>query len=70
MSAATCWHAIRQLTEEQQQVIILRFYHGMSNSQVARVMGKPEGAVKALQTRGLRSLRRMMASAAERRQSA
>ena len=62
--------SIRQLTEDQQQVIILRFYHGMSNGQVARVMDKPEGAVKALQTRGLRSLRRIMAGASESRESA
>lgn len=52
--------AIRALTEEQQQVIILRFYMGMSNAEVASVMGKPEGAVKALQSRGLRSLRRIL----------
>ena len=50
--------AIRTLTDDQQQVIILRFYSGMSNAEVSRVMGKPEGAVKALQARGLRSLRR------------
>ena len=59
--------AIRALTEEQQQVIILRFYQGMSNAEVAKVMGKPEGAVKALQSRGLRSLRRVLdGQAAER----
>ncbi len=52
--------AIRTLTDEQQQVITLRFYAGMSNAEVGRVMGKPEGAVKALQARGLRSLRRAM----------
>lgn len=52
--------AIHALTEEQQQVIILRFYRGMSNADVARVMEKPEGAVKALQVRGLRSLRRIL----------
>jgi RNA polymerase sigma-70 factor (ECF subfamily) len=52
--------AIRELTEEQQQVIILRFYHGMTNAEAGRVMGKPEGAVKALQARGLRSLRRIL----------
>jgi RNA polymerase sigma-70 factor (ECF subfamily) len=52
--------AIRALTEDQQQVIILRFYHGMSNTDVSKVMGKPEGAVKALQSRGLRSLRRIL----------
>lgn len=52
--------AIRALTEDQQQVVILRFYTGMSNAEVSRVMGKPEGAVKALQSRALRSLRRAL----------
>jgi RNA polymerase sigma-70 factor (ECF subfamily) len=52
--------AIRALTEDQQQVVILRFYQGMSNAEVSQVMGKPEGAVKALQTRALRSLRRSL----------
>lgn len=52
--------AIRALTEDQQQVVILRFYHGMSNTEVSKVMSKPESAVKALQTRALRSLRRIL----------
>lgn len=52
--------SIRSLTDDQQQVLILRFYGGMSNAQVAKVVGKPETAVKALQARGLRSLRRIM----------
>ena len=50
--------AIGALTEEQQQVIILRFYQEMSTADVARIVGKPETAVKALQARGLRALRR------------
>jgi RNA polymerase sigma-70 factor (ECF subfamily) len=53
-------NAIRGLTEDQQQVIILRFYQTMSSAEVAAIMGKPEGAVKALQSRGLRSLRRIL----------
>jgi RNA polymerase sigma-70 factor (ECF subfamily) len=53
-------NAMRGLTEDQQQVIILRFYQMMSSAEVAAVMGKPEGAVKALQSRGLRSLRRIL----------
>jgi RNA polymerase sigma-70 factor (ECF subfamily) len=53
--------AIRALTEDQQQVIILRFYMGMSNAEVASVMNRPEGAVKALQTRGVKALRRLLA---------
>lgn len=55
--------AIRKLTDDQQQVIILRFYHDMSNADVARIVQKPEGAVKALQMRALRSLRRYMTAA-------
>lgn len=62
--------AIRALTEDQQQVVILRFYQGMSNADVAKVIGKPEGAVKALQTRALRSLRRVLSERNEGRQSA
>jgi len=56
--------AIGALTDEQQQVVILRFYQAMSNAQVAQVLGKTEGAVKALQTRALRSLRRVLANGA------
>ena len=52
--------AIRRLTEDQQQVIVLRFYQGLSNAEVGKVIGKPEGAVKALQSRALRSLRRIL----------
>jgi RNA polymerase sigma-70 factor (ECF subfamily) len=62
--------AIRSLTEEQQQVVILRFYLRMSNAEVASVMGKQEGAVKALQTRGLRSLRRLLAGTNEELETA
>ena len=62
--------AIRCLTLEQQQVVILRFYTGMSNAEVAHVMGKPEGAVKALQTRAVRSLRRIIEGGGRRRATA
>jgi RNA polymerase sigma-70 factor (ECF subfamily) len=62
--------AIRALTDEQQQVVILRFYQGMSNAEVANIMGKQEGAVKALQTRALRSLRRVLTGADEELETA
>lgn len=52
--------AIRMLTDDQQQVLILRFYRGLTNAEVSAVVGKPETAVKALQARGLRSLRRFL----------
>jgi len=50
--------AIGQLTDEQGLVITLKFIEGMSNSEVAALVGKSEGAVKSLQFRGLAALRR------------
>jgi len=52
--------ALLQLTDEQQQVIILRFIEGLSNAEIAHILGKSEGAIKSLQHRGLVSLRRML----------
>jgi RNA polymerase sigma-70 factor (ECF subfamily) len=53
--------ALRHLTEEQRQVILLKFIENRDNAQVALLVGKTEGAVKALQHRGLRALRRALA---------
>jgi len=50
--------AINQLTSEQAQVISLRFLEGYSIAEVASIMGKTEGAIKALQFRGMAALRR------------
>ncbi len=52
--------AIAQLTTDQQQVIILKFVEGLSNAEVARILGKSEGAVKSLQHRALNSLQRII----------
>ena len=52
--------ALQDLTDDQQQVIILKFVDGLSNSEVAQILGKTEGAVKSLQHRALASLGRLM----------
>ncbi len=52
--------AISQLTEEQQEVIILRFIEGYSTAEIAVLMGKREGAVRGLQFRGLATLRELI----------
>jgi RNA polymerase sigma-70 factor (ECF subfamily) len=52
--------ALKNITEEQQQVVLLKFFSGLSNAEVARIIRKPEGAVKALQHRALASLRRIL----------
>jgi RNA polymerase sigma-70 factor (ECF subfamily) len=48
--------AIGTLTDEQQQVVILRFIEGQSIEMVADMMGKNANAIKALQHRALRTL--------------
>jgi RNA polymerase sigma-70 factor, ECF subfamily len=50
--------AIKQLTPEQQQVIALKFVHGYDTAEIARLMEKREGTIRALQLRALQSLRR------------
>jgi RNA polymerase sigma-70 factor (ECF subfamily) len=50
--------ALDRLTELQKTVISLKFAGGLSNAEVAQVMGKTEGAVKALQHAALGNLQR------------
>jgi RNA polymerase sigma-70 factor (ECF subfamily) len=50
--------ALKHLTEDQRQVILLKFIEGLNNAQVARLLSKTEGAAKSLQHRALGSLRR------------
>jgi RNA polymerase sigma-70 factor (ECF subfamily) len=48
--------AVAQLGEEQRECITLRFIQGLSVSETAAVMGKNDGAIKALQHRAVRKL--------------
>jgi len=52
--------AAKRLTEAQREVISLRFTSELSIAKVAKVMGKSEGAVKALQHSAIVALRRTM----------
>jgi RNA polymerase sigma-70 factor (ECF subfamily) len=52
--------ALRLISPEQRQVIVLRFLEGWSTQEIARVMEKSIGAVKAQQHRGLAALQRIL----------
>ena len=52
--------ATRKLTLAQQEVVSLRFAGEMSVAQVAKVMGRSEGAVKALQHSAIVALREVL----------
>jgi RNA polymerase sigma-70 factor (ECF subfamily) len=51
---------LKELTAAQQEVIILRFIEGYSNDEVATRMKKSVGAVKLLQFRAVRALRKYL----------
>jgi len=47
---------ISSLPPQQKQVIILKFIEGLENEEIARIMGKRQGAVRMLQMRSLTAL--------------
>jgi RNA polymerase sigma-70 factor (ECF subfamily) len=52
--------ALQLLTEDQQHVLTLKFVQNLPNAEIAQTMHKTEGAVKALQRRGLEALARIL----------
>lgn len=52
--------ALKKITAEQQEVVILRFIEGRNVAETAEIMGKRIGAVKTLSRRALASMQRIM----------
>ena len=52
---------IEGLSDEQRQVLTLKFVFNFTNGDVATILGKTEGAVKSLQHRALVSLQKQLA---------
>jgi RNA polymerase sigma-70 factor (ECF subfamily) len=50
--------AVRRLSHDQRELIILRYFVGLTTPEVAEVVGKNERAVYSLQTRAIKALRR------------
>jgi len=53
--------AVRALPDDQQQVVLLRFGQELRNKEIARIMQRSEGAVKALLHRALHGLHKRLA---------
>jgi RNA polymerase sigma-70 factor (ECF subfamily) len=62
--------ALRKLSPEHQQLIVLRFVEGMSHAEVAQITGKSEGATRVVQFRALQNLARVMQGEREPSKSA
>ena len=52
--------ALRELSPDQREVLLLRMAGGLTAPEVAEILGKTVGAVKSLQFRGLASLARVL----------
>lgn len=52
--------ALATLTVEQRDVLVYRFFAGLSPREIGALMGKREGSVRALQFRALATLRRRL----------
>lgn len=57
--------AVSALSADRQRLIALKYVDGLSNAEIGRIMGRTEGAVKALHHRTLRELQDLLAEAAE-----
>jgi RNA polymerase sigma-70 factor (ECF subfamily) len=52
--------AVNELGDEQKECIVLRFLSGLSVAETAEVMGKNDGAIKALQHRAVKRLNSLL----------
>jgi len=53
-------NALRLITPDQRQVIVLKFLEGWSGPEIAQAMDKSLGSIKSLQHRGLAALQRIL----------
>jgi RNA polymerase sigma-70 factor (ECF subfamily) len=52
--------AMIQLTEEQREVLRLRFFGGLTSREAASVLGKSDGAVREMQRAALERIRQLL----------
>jgi RNA polymerase sigma-70 factor, ECF subfamily len=56
------FEAVKSLPEMQKQVILLKYLDDNDNDEIGRILGKRQGAVRALQMRALSKLREIFSS--------
>jgi len=56
-------NAIAKLEPDQQDVIVMKFVDELSNKEISDVLGKSEGAIRVIQHRALRQLKKLIEEA-------
>ena len=55
--------AMQILTDDQRQVVVLRYFNNKSHEEIGRILGKREGAVRSTLLRALRHMQKVMLDA-------
>lgn len=61
------WQALRDLPPRQRAVIVLRYYEGLSEVEIARTLGVSQGTVKSQASKAIASMRRKMVEGRDER---
>jgi RNA polymerase sigma-70 factor (sigma-E family) len=57
------WQALRELPVKQRAVLVLRYYEGLSEAEIAQTLGVSAGTVKSHTSRAMTALRRDLTTA-------
>ena len=60
MGMETVYKALQKLPSDYQEIILMRFVEGLSPSEIASITGRNNGAVRVLQFRALRQLKKTL----------
>jgi len=56
------WRTLKRLDDDYQNLLIMKFVDELSNKEVAEILGKSEGAIRVIQHRALKQLKKLLAS--------